>query len=144
MFPPSSLLATPCPPKTFNFYTCSNESLLEFSVPIDFVVTRTALINGLASWFDLDFFPNPKSDPPIPSNDDEALLEQWDYPVNKPFNMWSVGSQEVPLNPGPTPPPPPGGLHVRLSTGPDGELARLSCLSSKLNISRTDTLAVSF
>nr|ADE10057.1 AdoMet-MTases [Tremella fuciformis] len=119
MFPPSSLIATPCPPKTFNFYTCSTESLLEFSVPIDFVVTRTALINGLASWFDLDFFPNPNSDPPIPPNDDDDLLEQWNYPVNKPFNMWAVGSQEPPLNPGPTPPPPPGGLHVRLSTGPD-------------------------
>lgn len=47
MFPPTSLLSAPCSPKSFDFYTCAKDDLLEFSVPIDYVVSRTALIHGV-------------------------------------------------------------------------------------------------
>jgi histone-arginine methyltransferase CARM1 len=48
MFPPTSLLSAPCSPKSFDFYTCSMQDLLEFSVPIEFVVARTALLHGVS------------------------------------------------------------------------------------------------
>ena len=51
--------------------------------------------------------------------DDPALLERWNYSVNPPMN-WQWMSQERPLDPLPTPPPPTGGLEVQLSTGPHG------------------------
>lgn len=50
----------------------------------------------------------------------------WDYPVNPPSAGWSwvngvVAPPSNPLNPGPTPPAPKGGLDVKLSTGPDAQ-----------------------
>ncbi|ORY22514.1 S-adenosyl-L-methionine-dependent methyltransferase [Naematelia encephala] len=116
MFPPTSLLAAPCAPKSFDFHTCKKEDIVNFSVPIEFVVSRTALIHGLASWFDLDFFPNPATFSPGPPEDQE-LLDQWEYNVNPPAT-WPWLSVDTPLNPGPTPPPPRQGLEVKLSTGP--------------------------
>ncbi|WVQ93458.1 hypothetical protein IAU59_000532 [Kwoniella sp. CBS 9459] len=109
MFPPSSLISTACPPKSFDFYTCTKDDLLEFSIAVDFVVHRTALIHGLASWFDLDFTPRP-----APSTTNPA----WDYPI-MPTSSWQWMTQDPPLNPGPTPPPPADGLNVQLSTGPN-------------------------
>ncbi|WWC87917.1 uncharacterized protein L201_002817 [Kwoniella dendrophila CBS 6074] len=109
MFPPTSLVSTACAPKSFDFYTCTKEDLLEFSIPIDFVVHRTALIHGLASWFDLDFYPRQ-----IPTSEDPA----WNYPIQSSSN-WQWMTQESPLNPGPTPIPPRDGLAVKLSTGPN-------------------------
>ncbi|WVW80173.1 hypothetical protein I302_102150 [Kwoniella bestiolae CBS 10118] len=108
MFPPSSLVSTACPPKSFDFYTCTKEDLLEFTIPVDFIVHRTALIHGLASWFDLDFYPRQ-----MPNSEDPA----WNYPISSTGN-WQWMSQESPLNPGPTPTPPKDGLAVKLSTGP--------------------------
>ncbi|GFZ42528.1 hypothetical protein JCM24511_00244 [Saitozyma sp. JCM 24511] len=116
MFPPTSLLSAPCSPKSFDFYTCAKDDLLEFSVPIDYVVSRTALIHGLASWFDLDFAPNPASATGV---NHPAAEEPWEYAVTAQSAAWPWMSQETPLNPGPTPPPPPHGLEVKLSTGPD-------------------------
>lgn len=112
MFPPTSLISTPCPPKSFDFYTCSNDDLLEFTIPIDFIVSRTSLVHGLASWFDLDFQPRP-----APAEEEV----NWNFPV-APNSAWQWMTQEQPLNPGPTPPPPADGLTVTLSTGPNGEL----------------------
>ncbi|RXK35882.1 histone-arginine methyltransferase CARM1 [Tremella mesenterica] len=116
MFPPNSLLSIPCPPETFDFYTCKISDLLKFSTPLDFVVTRTALIHGLASWFDLDFYPNPSSSVP-PA--DSASTEGWDFPVSSSPASWLWGTQDSALNPPPTPSAPINGLHVRLSTGPN-------------------------
>ncbi|KIR97571.1 histone-arginine methyltransferase CARM1 [Cryptococcus deuterogattii 2001/935-1] len=117
MFPPTSLISTACAPKSFDFYTCSNADLLEFTIPIDFIVSRTSLVHGLASWFDLDFQPRP-----APREEDV----NWDFPVvpssSLSGNAWQwMTQQEQPLNPGPTPPPPADGLTVTLSTGPNGE-----------------------
>ncbi|OWZ50872.1 histone-arginine methyltransferase CARM1 [Cryptococcus neoformans A2-102-5] len=109
MFPPTSLISTPCPPKSFDFYTCSNDDLLEFTIPIDFIVSRTSLVHGLASWFDLDFQPRP-----APAEEEV----NWNFPV-APNSAWQWMTQEQPLNPGPTPPPPADGLTVTLSTGPN-------------------------
>ncbi|WVR03796.1 hypothetical protein IAU60_000791 [Kwoniella sp. DSM 27419] len=108
MFPPTSLVSSACAPKSFDFYTCTKEDLLEFSIPVDFVAHRTALIHGLASWFDLDFCPRP-----APVSESSA----WNYPINSASN-WQWVAQESPLNPGPTPLPPADGLAVTLSTGP--------------------------
>jgi histone-arginine methyltransferase CARM1 len=90
--------------------------MLEFDIPLDFVVSRTSIIHGLASWFDLDFEPAPavRAEP-----DSEAdIVEQaaWDFPVSAPAWPWMTA--EPPLNPGPTPEPPRKGLKVTLSTGP--------------------------
>nr|KIR47994.1 histone-arginine methyltransferase CARM1 [Cryptococcus bacillisporus CA1280] len=117
MFPPTSLLSTACTPKSFDFYTCSPHDLLEFTIPIDFIVSRTSLVHGLASWFDLDFQPRP-----APGEADV----NWDFPVlpssSLSSNAWQwMTQQEQPLNPGPTPRPPADGLTVTLSTGPNGE-----------------------
>ncbi|KAK8861606.1 hypothetical protein IAR55_002429 [Kwoniella newhampshirensis] len=108
MFPPTSLVSSACPPKSFDFYKCTKEDLLEFTIPVDFVVHRTALVHGLASWFDLDFYPNPP-----PTTSDPA----WNYPV-MPANSWQWMTQDSPLNPAPPPPAPGEGLNVKLSTGP--------------------------
>nr|XP_031862897.1 uncharacterized protein CI109_001371 [Kwoniella shandongensis]KAA5529969.1 hypothetical protein CI109_001371 [Kwoniella shandongensis] len=108
MFPPTSLVSTACPPRSFDFYTCTKEELLEFTIPVDFVVQRTALVHGLASWFDLDFLPNPSA-----TSHDPA----WNYPI-MPANSWQWMTQDSPLNPAPTPPAPKDGLNVILSTGP--------------------------
>lgn len=48
MFPPNSLLDVPCPPKSFDFHTVTKRDLEEFTVPIQFVVQRTALIHGVS------------------------------------------------------------------------------------------------
>nr|ODN89259.1 histone-arginine methyltransferase CARM1 [Cryptococcus depauperatus CBS 7855] len=109
MFPPNTLVSTPCASKTFDFYTCKREDLLEFSIPMDFVVYRTSLVHGLASWFDLDFSPRP-----APASQDV----NWNFPV-APANAWQWMTQESPFNPGPTPPAPEDGISVVLSTGPD-------------------------
>lgn len=117
MFPPTSLVSTACAPKSFDFYTCSPHDLHEFTISIDFIVSRTSLVHGLASWFDLDFQPRP-----APGEADV----NWDFPV---LPSWSLSSnawqwmtpEEQPLNPGPTPRPPADGLTVTLSTGPNGE-----------------------
>lgn len=47
MFPPASLLSPACAPREFDFYTASIEDLLDFEIPIDFVVGRTGLIHGV-------------------------------------------------------------------------------------------------
>ncbi|CAD6579793.1 MAG: hypothetical protein TREMPRED_002570 [Tremellales sp. Tagirdzhanova-0007] len=112
MFPPTSLLAPPCPPKSFDFYTCKMEDLYDFFVPIDLVVTRTALIHGLASWFDLDFFPNPSSIPPG-TNEFRPSWDYWNNPIHVPWR-----ADENALNPFPPPSPPTEGLEVKLTTGP--------------------------
>ncbi|WVQ78781.1 hypothetical protein IAT38_000872 [Cryptococcus sp. DSM 104549] len=110
MFPPNSLIATPCAPKSFDFYTCTKEELLEFSIPVDFVAQRTSLVHGLASWFDLDFNPRPS-----PASNDPA----WDYSVGGASSWQWIAQGQNPLNPGPTPPPPNDGVDVKLSTGPN-------------------------
>ncbi|ODN76527.1 hypothetical protein L202_05194 [Cryptococcus amylolentus CBS 6039] len=110
MFPPTSLVSTPLPPQqSFDFHTVTTDDLLAFTTPIDFVVSRTCLVHGLASWFDLDF--NPRVPP-------KADGTHWGFPV-APSNAWQWMAQENPLNPGATPPPPADGLNVALSTGPD-------------------------
>lgn len=48
MFPPSCLLSAFGAPKSFDFHTVTKGDLEEFSVPIEFVVTRTALIHGVS------------------------------------------------------------------------------------------------
>jgi histone-arginine methyltransferase CARM1 len=78
------------------------------------------LICQLASWFDLDFFPNPESTPLDESEKESELQAAWNYSVNPP-TTWSWG-QESTMNPGPTPTPPRSGVTVQLSTGPGGEL----------------------
>ena len=53
MFPPNSLLSAACAPKSFDFHTVTKSQLEEFSIPIQFVVHRTALIHGVSgcsSW----------------------------------------------------------------------------------------------
>lgn len=145
MFPPTSLLSTACTPKSFDFYTCSPHDLLEFTIPIDFIVSRTSLVHGLASWFDLDFQPRP-----APGEADV----NWDFPVlpssSLSSNAWQwMTQQEQPLNPGPTPRPPADGLTVTLSTGPNGEspvafIVRFGMLTCVLfGNSASYTLAVS-
>lgn len=47
MFPPSCLLSAFCPPRSFDFHTVNKADLEEFNVPIEFVVSRTALIHGV-------------------------------------------------------------------------------------------------
>lgn len=113
-------------PKTFDFYTCKLNDLLEFEIPIDFIAARTAVMHGLASWFDLDFEAN-SSNQRI-DDDEEELVRQWDYPVGSNASwLWMPG--ELPLNPGPTPDPPRKGVKVTLSTGPNGELSTLEVCS---------------
>lgn len=107
-------------PANFDFYTCTIDDLLDFSVAIDFVAQRTAIMHGLASWFDLDFEAS-SSDRP---NDGETVADMeaeqaWDFPVGGQM-PWML-STEPPLNPNPTPEPPRRGLKVTLSTGPNGE-----------------------
>lgn len=51
MFPPASLLSGPCAPRTFDFYTASIDELLDFEIPVDFVVGRTGLIHGVSLRF---------------------------------------------------------------------------------------------
>lgn len=125
MFPPTSLISTACAPKSFDFYTCANDDLLEFTIPIDFIVSRTSLVHGLASWFDVDFQPRP-----APGGGEGDV--NWDFPVvpsaSLGGNAWQwMTQQEQPLNPGPTPAPPADGLTVTLSTGPNGE-SQLACV----------------
>jgi histone-arginine methyltransferase CARM1 len=47
MFPPTSLLSPACAPREFDFYTASIDELLDFEIPVDFVVARTGLIHGV-------------------------------------------------------------------------------------------------
>ena len=79
----------------------------------------------LASWFDLDFIP--RSSPNGASDDNDAeLKEAWEYPIMPPPNPWPwMAAQDNGLNPAPTPEPLPGGLDVKLSTGPDGQYSAL-------------------
>lgn len=112
-------MSAPMAPKTFDFYTCKLDDLLDFEIPIEFVASRTAVMHGLASWFDLDFEPNPPNQPVDPT--EEELVRQWDYPVGQASAGWLWMPGELPLNPGPTPEPPRKGLKVTLSTGPNGE-----------------------
>ncbi|KIY33270.1 histone-arginine methyltransferase CARM1 [Cryptococcus gattii E566] len=131
MFPPTSLISTACAPKSFDFYTCANDDLLEFTIPIDFIVSRTSLVHGLASWFDLDFQPRP-----APGGVEGDV--NWDFPVvpsaSLGGNAWQwMTQQEQPLNPGPTPAPPADGLTVTLSTGPNGE-SQLACVLGDLSV----------
>ena len=73
----------------------------------------------LASWFDLDFIPRSTSDSEA---ENEELKEAWNYPIMPPPNPWPwMTAQDNGLNPTPTPDPLPGGLDVKLSTGPDGK-----------------------
>jgi histone-arginine methyltransferase CARM1 len=74
------------------------------------------MIRQLASWFDLDFAPNPVSATGI---NEPSSVEPWNYPVTGSA-AWPWMTQETPMNPGPTPPPPPHGLELKLSTGPNG------------------------
>lgn len=48
MFPPTSLLAGPCPPKVFDFYEAQMADLHEFTIEVNFVVQRTALVHGVS------------------------------------------------------------------------------------------------
>ncbi|EJT48358.1 protein-arginine N-methyltransferase [Trichosporon asahii var. asahii CBS 2479] len=122
IFPPTSLMSAPMAPKTFDFYTCKLDDLLDFEIPIEFIASRTAVMHGLASWFDLDFEPSPPNQPA--DETEEELVRQWDYPVGQASANWLWMPGELPLNPGPTPEPPRKGLKVTLSTGPNaGALA---------------------
>jgi histone-arginine methyltransferase CARM1 len=47
MFPPTSLLAGPAPPKVFDFYQAQMSDLLEFTIEVNYVVQRTALVHGV-------------------------------------------------------------------------------------------------
>lgn len=125
IFPPTTLMAPPCEPKGFDFYTCTLADLLDFTVPIDFVASRTAIMHGLASWFDLDFEAS-EQDKARNGGVDETPADAeaeaaWDYPVAA--QVWPWMTAEPPLNPNPTPEPPRRGVKVTLSTGPSGELA---------------------
>jgi histone-arginine methyltransferase CARM1 len=95
--------------------------MLEFDVPIDFVAARTAIIHGLASWFDLDFEAHESAKSPEPESEQDSIDQvAWEYPVAA--STWPWMAAEPPLNPGPTPEPPRKGVKVTLSTGPNGEL----------------------
>ncbi|KAL7419551.1 hypothetical protein Q5752_005462 [Cryptotrichosporon argae] len=122
MFPPASLLAAACAPKTFDFYRCANDDLLEFSVPVDFIANRTSVMHGLASWFDLDFYPHESALPArADTADDVARAHAWDYAVVGPQPVWTwTSAGETPLNPGPTPEPGDKGVRCTLGTGPNG------------------------
>lgn len=124
-FPATTLLAPPCAPKIFDFYTCTLADLLDFTVPIDFVASRTAIMHGLGSWFDLDFEASTagrEAAGPEEAADAEAEAE-WDFPV-APHQVWPwLVTAEQPLNPAPTPEPPRRGVKVTLSTGPTCESA---------------------
>ena len=55
-----SLLLTPCgvadaATHDVDFQTCSVEDLQEIEIPFEFAVARTALLHGLACWFDVSF-----------------------------------------------------------------------------------------
>lgn len=131
MFPPPSLVSSACPPKVFDFYDAKMADLHEFTVDVDFVIHRTALVHGvslcyplyglglidqLASWFDLAFTPRP---PPSTPASTQAELEAWDFSVGSSAQTWPWMQAENPLNPANPPPAPKGGLDVQLSTGPN-------------------------
>lgn len=111
-------MAAPCPPTTFDFYRCAISDLLDFTVDIDFVATRTAIMHGLASWFDLDFEPADNGQQDEDTEEDLVEAEAWNFSVSNA--AWPWLSADPPLNPGPTPEPPRKGLKVTLSTGPNG------------------------
>ncbi|WOO80677.1 Histone-arginine methyltransferase CARMER [Vanrija pseudolonga] len=117
IFPPTTLMAAPCPPTTFDFYRCAINDLLDFTVDIDFVATRTAIMHGLASWFDLDFEPAANEQQAEDTEEDLVEAEAWNFSVSN--TAWPWLSADPPLNPGPTPEPPRKGLKVTLSTGPN-------------------------
>lgn len=121
IFPPTTLMSAPCQPTTFDFYTCAIKDLLDFSVPINFVASRTAIMHGLASWFDLDFDAHESTKPTDEDTEADDLEQaQWAFPVPTAGYPW-LGAEQ-PLNPGAAPDAPRKGVKVTLSTGPNGEL----------------------
>lgn len=114
IFPPNTLISPPCTPKTFDFYTVAIEQLMDFEIPISFVASRTAVMHGLASWFDLDFEASPSAK--VAPSDPEAS-SQWDEYLA--LSAWPWMSTEPPLNPNDQPRPPSNGVKVTLSTGPN-------------------------
>ncbi|BEJ16028.1 hypothetical protein CspHIS471_0506330 [Cutaneotrichosporon sp. HIS471] len=115
IFPPGTLMGHAAPPQTFDFYTCTREDLLDFTVHLEFVATRTAVMHGLASWFDLDFEASVKDRPSDEVPGDAEAEAAWEYPVTQTW-PWSA---EPPLNPNPTPEAPRRGVKVSMSTGPN-------------------------
>lgn len=95
---------------------------MDFSMPIDFVASRTAVMHGLASWFDLDFeaHPSTRADAEGAQNTttaaDVEAAARWDEYLT--LSTWPWMSTEPPLNPLEQPPPPRQGVKVVLSTGP--------------------------
>ncbi len=48
MFPPTSLVGPASAPKSFDFHTCTKDDLVDFIMPIEHIVTRTAVIHGVS------------------------------------------------------------------------------------------------
>lgn len=55
IFDPETLLSTETAKKHFDFQTMAVEELLDFTIPFRIQVTKTALMHGIAGWFDSQF-----------------------------------------------------------------------------------------
>ena len=54
------ILLSPANNYNIDFLTVSKEELCGFTIPLSFDVSQTAVVHGLAGWFDLHFFPSSK------------------------------------------------------------------------------------
>jgi histone-arginine methyltransferase CARM1 len=74
-FGPLILLA---PSSNYNvdFLTISKENLKRFTIPLSFDIAQTAVVHGLAGWFDLHFLPPPSAMPSASEMDQtmEAMM----------------------------------------------------------------------
>ena len=89
-----SLLSSQRASREFDFRTCSKEDLMHFAIPFEFRIETTALMDGLAAWFDSRFIPGGKSE-----GNAEVLLRT---APDAPPTHWCclvVGSCEITLGP---------------------------------------------
>lgn len=89
---------------------------MDFSIPIEFTATRTSVMHGLASWFDLDFQAHASTRGEPTDALDQQCTASWDEYLAS--NSWPWLSTE-PMNPNDQPPAPRHGVKVTLSTGPN-------------------------
>ncbi|UZJ57012.1 hypothetical protein CBS101457_006332 [Exobasidium rhododendri] len=59
------ILLSPSTNYNIDFLTITKENLKKFTIPLSFDVSQTAVIHGLAGWFDLHFLPPHDTDEPF-------------------------------------------------------------------------------
>ncbi|KAL7414270.1 S-adenosyl-L-methionine-dependent methyltransferase [Mrakia frigida] len=110
LFPPTQLVCNASSQHMLDFYTISQKELKEFEIPISWVVERTSLVHGIATWFDIHFDAPTANEP----HDNTAGLE-WEQSI---WNSQTNTMGQPGLGTAFHPPPPPKGFSSTLPTGP--------------------------